>query len=92
MIILGRDEDIAIERADLRCPGLGMRFGVLPHNGRHWLVEERQVELFNVHEFKLGVAALFRDFVDPFGHGLSVATGPRASDDYGNFKHNISFG
>jgi hypothetical protein len=36
---------------------------------------------------KLGVATLLRDFVNPFGDGLAVATGPRASDDDGNSKH-----
>jgi hypothetical protein len=35
---------------------------------------------------RLGVAALLRDFVNPFGHDLAVATGPRASDDDGNPK------
>jgi len=29
--------------------------------------------------------------VDPFGHGLAVAAGPRASDDDGNSKHRFSF-
>jgi hypothetical protein len=27
------------------------------------------------------------DFVNPFTHGLAVASRPRASDDDGNFKH-----
>jgi len=41
------------------------------------------------HEFQLGVGTLLRDFVNPFGHGLALATGPRASDDDGNSKHKI---
>src|SRR6266516_4088532 len=86
MIILRRDEDTAIKRTDLGGPCFGVRLTVLPHDGRHRLVEERQVEVFNVHEFELGVGALFRDFVDPFGNGLAVATGPRAPDDDGNSK------
>ena len=56
----------------------------MPHDGRHRLVEERQVEVFNVHEFELGVGTLLRDFVNPFGYGLALATGPRASDDDGD--------
>jgi len=32
------------------------------------------------------VGALFRDFVDPFGDGLAVATGPRTSNDDGDSK------
>src|SRR2546426_2127552 len=51
MIILRRDEDIAIKRTDLGGPRLGVRLTVLPHDGRHRLVEERQVEVFDVHEF-----------------------------------------
>jgi len=44
------------------------------HNGWHRLVEEWEVVIFDVHEFELCVATLLRDFVDPFGHGLAVAT------------------
>ncbi len=38
-------------------PCFGVRLTVLPHDGRDRLVEERQVELLNVHEFELGVGA-----------------------------------
>ena len=31
MVVLGRDEDIAVERADLRGPCFGVRLAVLPH-------------------------------------------------------------
>src|SRR5436190_16105299 len=89
MIILRRDEDIASKRTDLGGPRFGVRLTVLPHDGRHRLVEERQVEVFDVHEFELGVGALFRDFVDPFGDGLAVAPRPRASHDDGNSKHSF---
>src|SRR6266404_7665320 len=61
MIVVGRDEDIPVKRADFGGPYFGVRFTVLPHYGRHRLVEERQVVIFDVHEFELGVAALFRD-------------------------------
>src|SRR5438128_6144901 len=61
---------------------VGMPLGAIL--GRHRLVEKRQVEVYDVHEFELGVGPLFRDFVDPFGDGLAVATGPRASEDDGN--------
>jgi hypothetical protein len=87
VVVLGRHEDVGVEGRDLRRPCLGVLVGVPAHNRRHRLVEERQIEVFDVHEIKLGVAALSRDFVNPFGHGLAPATGPRASDDDGNSKH-----
>jgi hypothetical protein len=40
-------------------------------------------EVFDVHESELGVGALLRNFVNPFGYGFDVATGPRASEDDG---------
>jgi len=63
----------------------------IAHDGRHRLVEERQIEVFNVHEFELGVGPLLRDFVNPFGHRLAVATGPCASDDDGDSRCFHSF-
>lgn len=65
-----------------------MLVDVLAHLRRQWLVKERQVEVFDIHELKkLGIATLLRDFLYPFGHSLALATGPRASDDDGNSKH-----
>src|SRR5882672_12688470 len=87
MIIFRRDEDIAIKSTDLGGPCFGVRLGILTHYRWHRLVEERQVEVFNVHEFELGVGALLRDFVNPFSHGLAVATWSRASEDDCNFEH-----
>src|SRR5204863_9338235 len=86
MIVFGRNEDIAIKRADLGGPRFGVRFTVLPHAGWHRLVEERQVEVFDVHEFELGVATLMGDFVNPFGYGLPLATGSCTADDNGDSK------
>jgi len=62
----------------------------LPHYWRHWLVQKRQVEILDVDEFEFSVAALLRDFVNPFSHGLAVATRPRASNDNGNLEHKFS--
>src|SRR6266705_6754574 len=89
MIVFRRDEDMAIKRTDLGGPCLGVRFTVLPHYGRYRLVEERQVEVFNVHEFELGIGALLCDFVNPFCHGFAVAAGSCASEDDGNSKHSF---
>jgi hypothetical protein len=87
MVVLGRDKDVGVKRVDLGAPCFGVRFTILPHYRRHRLVEKRQIEVFDVHEFKLGVATLLRDFVNSFGYGLALATGPRAADDDGNSKH-----
>src|SRR5438067_1373277 len=89
MIILGRDKDKAVKRADLGGPYFGVRLTVLPIMGGTGFVEERQVEVFDVHEFELGIPTLLRDFVNPFGHGLAVATGSCASEDDCDLKHNF---
>ena len=55
--------------------------------GGNRFVQQRQIEVFDVHEFKLGVAALLCDLVNPFSYRLTVTTGPRAANDDGNLKH-----
>src|SRR5260370_21498016 len=74
MVVLGRDENVGIETANLSGPLFGVRLTVLAHYGRHRLVEKRQVEVFHVNELALGVGTLLCDFVNPFGHGFAVAT------------------
>jgi len=51
MVVLGRDENVGIETADLSSPCFGVRLTLLPHYWRHRLVEKRQVEVFDVNEF-----------------------------------------
>ena len=92
MIVLGRDENVGIETLDLGGPRFGMGLTVLPHYRWHRFVEKRQVKIFDVHELELGVAALLCDFVNPFSHGLAVATRPRASNDNGNLEHKFFSG
>src|SRR6266567_2393965 len=92
MVVLGRDENVGVKRGDFGGPYFGVRFTILPHYWWHRLVEERQVEVFDVHELELGVSTLLCDFVNPFSHGLAVATGPRASNDDGNLKHKFLLG
>src|ERR1700716_2624567 len=89
MVVLGRDEYVGIERTDLRGPCLGVRFTVLPHYWRHRLVEKRQIEIFDVHEFELGVAALFRDFIDPLRYRLAISTRAGASENDCDLYHTI---
>src|SRR5437868_6852686 len=81
MVVLWRDEDIAVERTNLRCPCFSLRFTVLPHRGRRRLVEKRQVEIFDVHELEFCVAALFRDFIDPFRYRLAISIRACASEN-----------
>ncbi len=87
MVVLRRYENVAIETVDLSGPHFGVRHTVLPERRRHRFVEKRQVEIFDVHEFELGVAALFRDFIDPLGYSLAISTRARASDNDRDLYH-----
>src|SRR4029077_10965449 len=80
------------ERADLGGPRFGVRLTVLSHYWWHRLVEKRQVEIFDVDEFEFSVGTFLCGFVNPFGHGLAVATGPRASNDDCNSNHKFLLG
>src|SRR6266481_1150248 len=92
MVVLGRDENVGIETLDLGGPRFGVGLTVLPHYRWHRFVEKRQVKIFDVHELELGVAALLCDFVNPFSHGLAIATRPRASNDDGTLQHKFLSG
>src|SRR5256885_9279701 len=54
MVVLGRDENVCIETADLSGPRFGVRLTVLPHYGRHRLVERWENGIFDVPEVLLG--------------------------------------
>ena len=66
-----------------------MRLTVLPHYWWHRLVEKRQVEILDVHEFELGVAALLRDFIDPLRYRLAISTRARTSENDCDLHHII---
>src|SRR4029077_5775627 len=87
MVVLRRDENVGIERADLGGPRFGVRLTVLPHYWWNRFVEKRQVEIFDIHEFELGVAALFGGFMDPFRYRLAISIRARASDNDRDPKH-----
>src|SRR4029077_5450451 len=89
MVVLRRDENVGIERTNLRSPRFSMRVTVLPHRRRRRFVEKREVEILDVHEFELGVAALFRDFVDPFRDGFTVSIRACASENDCDLYHDI---
>jgi hypothetical protein len=78
MVVLGRDENVGIERTNFRGPRFGVRLTVLPHYWWYRLVEKRQVEILDVYEFELSVAALFRDFIDPLRYRAARASTPRS--------------
>ena len=68
-------------------PALGVRLAVLAERRRHGLVEERQVEVREVDELELGVAALLGEVVDPPGDGFAVAAGAGAAEDDADLDH-----
>ena len=87
MVVLGRDENVGIETVDLGGPRFRVRLTVLPHYWWRRLVQKRQVEIFDVHEFELGVAALFRDLIDPFCYCFAISIRARASNNDCDLKH-----
>src|SRR6476646_10955170 len=92
MVVLGRDENVGVKRADLGGPRFGVRLTVLPHYWWRRLVQKRQVEILDVDKLEFGVAALLCDFVNPFTNSLAISARPRASDDDGNPKHKFLLG
>src|SRR3984893_12897567 len=91
VVVLWRDKNVGIERTNLRSPCFGVRLTVLPHRGRHRLGEKRQVEILDVHELGLRVAARFRDFTNPFRDGFTVSIRARASENDCDLYHDISY-
>src|SRR5258708_34712796 len=63
MVVLRRDEDIAVKRADLSSPHFGVRLTVLAHYGRHRLGKERQGGNIYVPTIEHGGRAVFLDVV-----------------------------
>lgn len=73
VVVLGSDEDVAVEGGDLLGPGLGVGLGVLAERGGCDLVEVGELEVGDVDELVLGVRTLLGDVVDPLGDGFAVA-------------------
>src|SRR4029077_16654963 len=89
MVVLRRDENVGIERTNLRSPCFSMRVTVLPHRRRRRFVEKRQGEILDFYEFAPSGAASFRDFVDPFRDGFTVSIRARASENDCDLYHDI---
>ena len=74
-----------------RAPSPVARLFQKPMPKRHRLVEQRQVEILDVHKFELSVAALLRDFIDPLRYRLAISTRARASENDCYLYHIISY-
>ncbi len=87
MVVLGGDEHIAIVLVDFSRPGFGVVFGVLLHHGRRRLIQQRQVEIGNVDQLELGIAAFLGFGQYPVGDGFGVAARAGAAQDDGDLQH-----
>jgi hypothetical protein len=87
MVVFRGDEDVAVERGDLRRPGLGVVLAVLPGGRRHRLVEQGQVLLGDVDQLELGIGTLAGVLIDPVGHGRAGAAGAGAAENDRDFQH-----
>jgi hypothetical protein len=81
VVVFRRDEDVAVEGVDLGGPSLGVRLRVLSHRRRDWLIEQRQVEIFDVDELELSVGPFLRELEDPAGNSLANASRTSAADN-----------
>src|SRR5690606_25942441 len=80
VVVLGRDEDVAVERGDLLRPAPGVLLPVIAQRGRPGLVQQRQVIVPEVNQLEAGIAALAGDrFAEPPRAG--------AAEDDSDFDH-----
>jgi len=91
MVVLWRDEDIAIERTNLRSPCFSMRFTVCPIEGGTGSSRSGRLKSLMSTSSNSSVAALFRDFVDPFRDGFTVSIRARASENDCDLYHVMSY-
>jgi two-component system nitrogen regulation response regulator GlnG len=90
VVVLRRHEDEGIETRDLRRPDLGVRLAVLAQRRRQRLVEQRQLEVGDVDQLELRVAAPGSDAEHPFRHRLGLAARSRAADDDTDLEHGLN--
>src|SRR5580700_10683742 len=57
MVVFGGDENIGVKRSNFVTPALRVRLAVLMHYGGHRLIEEWQLVILDVDNFKLRVVA-----------------------------------
>ena len=67
MVVLRGDEDEAVEVGELGGPGPGVGVLRIDHRRRDGLVEQGQVEVGDVDQLVLGVAAAQGVVIDPLG-------------------------
>src|SRR5579864_1126335 len=90
MVVFWGDKNVGIEGGDFLAPSVRVRLGVLVHRGWYGLIEERQLVILNVDNFKLRVLAAFQDIVHPLCNGPGFPSWSRAADDDPNFQHFLS--
>src|SRR5690606_9654007 len=81
-VVLGRNEDEAIEAVDLGGPLLRDFTGRRSPRRRCDFIEERHRIIAQVDELELHVTALLRDFVDPARRLFTKAVFARRGNDY----------
>src|ERR1700752_1147576 len=90
MVVFGGDENVGVEGGDFLAPGVRVRLGVLVHRGWYGLIQERQLVILDVDDFKLRVLATFQDVVHPLCNGPGFSSRSRATDDDSNTQHFFS--
>src|ERR1700719_2772908 len=90
MVVFGGDKNVGVEGGDFLAPSVRVCLGVLVHRGWHGLIEERQLVIFNVDDFKLRVLAAFQDVVHPLCNRPGFPSWSRAANDDSNFQHFLS--
>src|ERR1700757_762042 len=90
MVVFGGDENVGVERGNFLAPALRMGFAVLMHDGGRGLIEEWQLEVLDIDNFKLRVVAAFQKVVHPGCDGRGFPSRSRTADDDSNLDHLLS--
>jgi len=81
MVVFGGDENKGVEGGDLLAPSFSVRLAVLMHDGRHRLIEERQLVILDIHNLELRVLAALEEVVHPLCDGGGFSSRSRTAYD-----------
>jgi hypothetical protein len=81
VIVFGGHEDVAVELRDLLLPALGNRVLRGRPGIRRHLIEEGHRKVAQVNNFRVDIAALGRNILDPLRRHVAEACGARGADD-----------